>query len=220
MYLRVVKDGKILHRFKSPVPFEETKLEYFSFGLILESGKYDILININRYDDTQDGTLLIELDVPSITLRDLIAPMKQMEHAAPGFYKKMRTANRVEKRFTVLRNKYQVGQQIFFPYTDKKYSFKASETPLLTFFIKGAANLVNNQPQWNLFANIEIRKGKKKVLVFKTNPFQAPYFFQKLIFKKDKKPLEAGDYVLFIALLDNNKKGRKSKISIPFKIVE
>jgi hypothetical protein len=65
-----------------------------------------------------------------------------------------------------------------------------------------------------------IKKGKKKIVVFKTTPFQAPYFFQKLEFKKDKKPLPAGDYLLLINLVDNNKKGRKGKIEIPFKIVE
>jgi len=220
LYLRVVKDGKIIQRFKSPVPFEKTKLEFYSFGLILKPGKYDILININRYNDTQDGTLLIEMTVPSITLRDLVAPMNQLENSEPNFYKKMSAVRSVEQRFTVLRNRYQVGQQLFFPYTGKELFFKASESPALAFFIKGAANIVNNQPQWNLTANIEFVKGKKKVVVFKTEPFQAPYFFQKLVFKKGEKPLPAGDYMLSINLIDNNKKGRKRKIEIPFKIVE
>lgn len=220
MYLRVVKDGNIIQRFKSPLPNEESKSEYFSFGLIIEPGKYDILININRYDNTQDGTLLIELNVPQLTLRDLVAPMSQMGNSPPNFYKNVNTSRSVEKRFTVLKNKYQIGQQIFSPYIGKKWVFKADETPVLTFFIKGAANFVNNQPKWNLIPSIEIKKGKEKVVIFKAGLLEAPYFFQKLEFVKDKKPLPAGDYSISISLVDKIKKGRKCNIEIPIKIVE
>jgi hypothetical protein len=218
LYLRVVKDGNTIHKFKSPVPYDKKKSEYFSFGLILEPGKYDILININRFDDSQDGTLLIELNVPQLTLMDLVKPLNNIENSAPIFYKTMKTATSVEKRFTVLKNQYQVGQQIFEPVVGKEIVFKATDTPILTFFVTGAAKMQNNQPQWNITPRIEIKQGKKKIVIFKTDLLKAPYFFQKLEFKRGDKLLPAGDYTLHVELNDNNSKGKKVKIEVLFKI--
>ncbi|MCK4836139.1 MAG: hypothetical protein KAT17_05860, partial [Candidatus Aminicenantes bacterium] len=220
LYLRVVKEGNIIQRFKSPVPFDEKETEYYSFGLILEPGKYDILVNIDRYDNSSDGTLLIELDVPKLTLMDLVSPLGQLEYSRPIFYREMMKSRIVEKRFTVLKNKYQVGQQLFFPIIGKEIQFKANESPTLTFFIKGAAKVENNQPQWNVSTQMEIRQGKKKILIFKVPSLNTPYFFQKLEFKKGNNFLPAGDYLLFVGLSDNNQAGKKAKIEIPFKLIE
>lgn len=218
LYMRVVQDGKTLQKFKSPIPYDGMKSEYYSFGLILEPGTYDILINVNRFDDSQDGTLLIELTVPQLTLMDLVKPLKNIETSKPIFYKEMKSALSIEKRFTVLKNQYQVGKQIFEPVVGKDIIFKANDTPILTFFVTGAAKMVNNQPQWNITPDIEIKQGKKKILVYKTESLKAPYFFQKLDFKKGDKNLPAGDYTLHVKLIDKNNKGKQGKIEIPFKI--
>lgn len=218
LYMRVVKDGNTVQKFKAPVPYDGKKSEYYSFGLILEPGSYDILLNVNRYDDSQDGTLLIELVVPQLTLMDLVKPQKSIETSKPIFYKEMKSALAVEKRFTVLKNQYQVGKQIFEPVVGKEVVFKASDMPILTFFVTGAAKMVNNQPQWNITPGLEIKQGKKIIVVFKTEALRAPYFFQKLEFKMGDKNLPAGDYTLHVKLKDNNSKGRIGKIEIPFKI--
>jgi hypothetical protein len=220
LYLRIVQDGNVVANYKSPVPFEDGDTEYYSFGLILAPGKYDVLINVDRFDNTLDGTLLIELTVPQLTLQDLVTPMDKIEFFQPTFYKDMKTAAQVEKRFTVLKNKYQVGQQIFLPYVGEGIVLKNTAKPILTFFIKGAANFVNNRPQWQLIPRVEILKGKKKEAVFKVDPVRAPYFFQKLEFKKGNSLLPAGEYTLVVALEDANKKGRKGHLEIPFKLVE
>jgi hypothetical protein len=220
LYLRVVQDGKILQRYKSPMPFDEKEKGYFSFGLILEPGKYDILININRFDNSSDGTLLISLEVPKLTLMDLVSPVDRLEYSEPVFYNEMRTADVVEKRFTVLKNKYQVGQEVFFPVIGKEFAFKSGDSPILTFFVKGAAKMAENQPQWNITPKIEVMQGKKPVVVFKIDTLQAPFFFQKIEFKKADGLLKPGDYMLSIELLDNLHKGKKASMEIPFKIIE
>lgn len=217
LYLRLVKDGQAVQRYKSPMPFDEEETEYYSFGLILEPGKYDLLANINRYDDSQDGTLLVELDVPRMTLAELVTPQKKIEIATPVFYKKVNTLNEVENRFTVVKNCYQVSpfKQEFYPYTGADNTFKASENPYLTFFVLGVP-----QP-WDIAVKMEIQQGKKKVVAFKIPAMNNPYFFQPLEFKdKDNKPLPPGDYLLSLKLTDNNQKSRNGEIELPLKIIE
>jgi hypothetical protein len=220
LYLRIVQDGNVIQNYKSRVPLDDEACEYLSFGLILAPGKYDVLINVNRFDNTEDGTLLIELTVPELTLQSLVQPMKNIELVQPVFYKEMRTASQMEQRFTVLKNEYQVGQQVFMPYLGDEITLKNSSKPILTFFIKGAASIVDNRPRWELLPHLEILKGKKKESVYKMDPIRAPYFFQKLEFKKGNELLAPGDYTLSVTLEDTANKGRKGTVEIPFKLVE
>ncbi len=217
LYTRVVQDGNIIQSFKSPIPGDEIKADYYSFALILKPGQYDILVNINCFDDSQDGTLLIPLTVPNLTVADIVAPAKKIANSTPIFYKKINTLNTADERFTVVKNCYQVSpyKLELYPYIGKEYSFKASDTPILTFFILGV-----NQP-WNVEVQVEIKQDKKKVVAFKIPPMENPYFFQLLEFvDKDKKPLAPGGYTLYIALTDNNQKSRQGVLEIPFKIIE
>ncbi|MCK5221077.1 MAG: hypothetical protein KAR14_05810, partial [Candidatus Aminicenantes bacterium] len=201
LYLRVIKDGAEYQKFKSLVPYEGSgDLEYLSFGLILEPGKYDLLVVVDAFDNSEDGTLLAEIEVPKLTLSDIAAPKKNVDNSRPVFYKKVSTLLEAEKRFTVVKNNYQIGivKQKFSPYTGHEYKFKSGDTPILTFFLKGA-KMVQTNPPWDLIANISILKGKKKVSVFKPVKLQNPYFFQpvKIIGKKNKE-LEEGEYSLLI----------------------
>lgn len=215
LYVRVVQDGQAIQRYKCPMPLDDAGAEYFSFGLILTPGKYDILLNVNRFDDSLDGTLLMETEVPNLTLTDIVTPAKNISNSAPVFFKKINTLHVADNRFNVVTNRFQVSPSKleFYPY--KENTFKAGETPTLTFFILGV-----NQP-WNVEVKLDIKQGKKKVVAFKVPPMQNPYFFQLLEFKdKDKKPLKPGDYLMEIKLIDNNQKSRKGEIEIPFKIIE
>jgi hypothetical protein len=215
LYVRVVQDGNVIQSYKCPMPGDETGTEYYSFGLIVKPGKYDILLNVNRFDDSLDGTLLMETDVPKLTLMDIVTPAKNITNSTPVFFKKINTLHVADKRFNVVTNRFQISPSKleFYPYEENK--FKAGETPTLTFFILGV-----NQP-WNVEVKLEIKQGKKKVVAFKVPPMQNPYFYQVIEFKdKDKKPLKTGDYLLSIELIDNNQKSRKGELEIPFKIVE
>ncbi len=223
LYLKVIKDGAEYQKFKSLVPYEGSgDLEYLSFGLILEPGKYDLLIVVDAFDNSEDGTLLAEIEVPKLTLADIAAPKKNLDNSRPVFYKKVSTLLEVEKRFTVVKDNYQIGivKQKFSPYTGNAYRFKSGDSPILTFFLKGA-KMVQMNPPWDLIANISILKGKKKVSVFKPVKLQNPYFFQpvKIIGKKNKE-LEEGEYSLLIEIIDNNLKGTKGKIVLPFEVIK
>lgn len=217
LYMRVVQGGKTVQEYKAPMPDDDVANEYYSFGVIIKPGKYDILLNINRFDDSQDGTLLIEQEVPKLTVMDIVTPTRRIENSPPTFYKKVNTLHVAENRFNVVKNSYQVSPSKleFFPYTDKENKFKVSDTPILTFFVLGVI-----QP-WSIDVKMEVKQGKKKVVAFKVPLMENPYFYQILEFKdKDKKPLAVGDYTLSIALTDNNMKTRRGKVEIPFKIVE
>ncbi len=217
LFIRVVQDGQTIQQYKSPIPFNDEETEYYSFGLILAPGKYTLLMNINRYDDSLDGTLLVELEVPKLTVTDMVAPAKEITMSTPIFYKKVNTLNVVENRFTVAKNCYQIDpiKQGYHPYIDSEYKFKSSDSPILTFFISGV------NPPWNVEVKMSVNEGKKKLVSFKVPAMENPYFFQPVEFiDKDKAPLKPGDYVLSISLTDNNNKTRKGEIEIPFKIID
>lgn len=223
LYLRVVQDGKILQKFKSPIPCErKSEIDYFSFGLIIEPGKYDLLINVDAYDNSIDGTLLIELEVPALTLTDIARPGKSLEYSRPVFYKNVNTLPEADKRFTVVKNCYRIGvmKQKFSPFTGKENNFKSGTAPILTFFIKGST-MVQVNPPWDITGVISIKKGKKKISSFKPVKLQNPFFFQPVsLIASGDKPLTPGEYSLNIELSDNNGKGVKGKVNIPFKIIE
>ena len=223
LYLRIVKDGKKFQNFKSPMQIDDKKAEYFSFGLILEPGKYEIPVVINRYDNSKDGTLFIELEVPKLTLKDIVMPAKNISNSKAVFYKKVNNLLVAEKRFTVLKNKYHVSPQKleFLPYL--KNEFRSKEKPYLTFFMIGTV-MVKADPPWNVSATIQIKQGKKKIAKYKEMKLKNPYFFQQIEFvatKKDKKEfLEPGDYTMVISLQDKNNRMSNGKVEIQFKIVE
>ena len=223
LYLKVMKDGAEYQKFKSEIPYSGSgDLEYLSFGLILEPGKYDLLIVVDAFDDSEDGTLLAEIEVPKLTLADIAAPRKSLESSRPVFYKRVSTLLESEKRFTVVRDNYQIGiiKQKFSPFIGDTYKFKSGDSPTLTFFLKGA-EMTRNNPPWDLTATISILKGKKKVSIFKPIKLQNPYFFQpvKIAGQKGKELVE-GKYSLLIDILDNNMKSTKGKILIPFDIIK
>ncbi len=223
LYLRVIKGGKIYQEFKSEVPYDGSgDLNYFSFGLILEPGKYDLLIVVNAFDGSEDGTLLAEIEVPKMTLGDIIAPSKIIETSRPVFYKKVNTLIEAEKHFTVVKNSYQIGisKQKFFPYVKNEYKFKSGDSPILAFFLKGA-KMVRRKSPWDITGNIFILKGKKKIVSFKPIKLVNPFFFQPIkITGKKGEALKDGSYTLDIKFIDNNLKGLKGEISIPFEVIK
>ena len=223
LYLKVMKDGAEFQKFKSSIPYDGSEdAKYFSFGLILEPGKYELLIVVDSFDNSEDGTLLSELEVPKLTLADIAAKRKVLETSRLVFYKKVSTLLEAEKRFTIVQDNYQIGiiKQKFTPYTGTPYKFKSGDSPILTFFLKGA-KMAQKNPPWDLTATISILKGKKKTATFKPVKLQNPYFFQpvKIIGKKDTQ-LAEGSYSLLIELLDNNMKELKGKVVIPFDVIK
>lgn len=220
LYMRVIKGGLIVQEYRSKVPVDSEAAVYYSFGTILAPGEYDVLLNISRFDHSRDGTQIIKLQVPELTLADITKPRKDLQISTPVFYVlPCAQLLQPETRFTVVKNKYENGpaQLDFFPCASD--TFKNSDKPILTFFILGAAE------PWNISANIEIRSGRERVAKFAELKLNTPYFYQPIEFvKKDQdktSPLPAGDYMLAVELKDNNQGGQaKGVFEIAFKIVE
>jgi hypothetical protein len=225
LYLRVVKDGNIEQNFKAPMPLKGDKAEYYSFGLILKPGKYDILINITRFNNTQDGTYLFEVEVPKMTLQDIIVPQKKIGNSTPVFYSKVNTLRTVDNRFTVSKNKYQIAPSKLelFPIISEGNELKVGDSPNLSFFLIGAT-MGQSNPPWNVTASLKIKQGKKTITKFNDIAMNNPYFFQLIemtkTVKNKKEKLTPGEYMLEIQLKDNNSKGAKGVIEVPFKITE
>ncbi len=218
LYMRVEKDGKIIQRFRAPIPFlGEKDTNYFSFGLILKPGKYNILVDINAYDNSEDGTMVTEINVPKLTLKEIVRTSGSLTFSKPLFFKKVNMLSKAEKRFTVVRNAFRIGvmRQEFFPYLDRDNTFLYEVSPILAFFIKGAKMTSG----WNIGAEISIYKGKKRISVFKPFVMKNPYFFQPVKFVDIRgKSLKVGKYLLKVELKDNNSEGVKGVVKIPFAI--
>ncbi|MCU0236638.1 MAG: hypothetical protein MUC72_06070 [Acidobacteria bacterium] len=224
LYMRVLKDGQVIQEYRSHIPFDGQATEYFSFGTVLDPGDYDVLLAINRADSTLDGTQVFPLKVPALRVSDLIAPAGNLAISTPVFHARVSQMLQQETRFTVVKNKYQIGpaMQDFFPWGDKP--FRSSDKPILTFFVLGAKAVQGAEP-WNISAVLEIRRDKESVARFAATKLTNPYFFQPFEFiRKDKdktSPLAAGEYVLGIELVDNNQGGQaKGVFAIPFRISE
>lgn len=227
LYLRILKDNNVIQEYRSHIPFDGEKTDYYSFGVILEQGEYDVLLNVNRYDNTQDGTQIFKITVPSLTVMDIVQPRTKLEISTPVFYREVKQLQYSEERFTVVKNKFEIGpaKLDFFPFLLPETQFKAAESPILTFFVQGAAMVQGAEP-WNISANLEVRQGKEVISKFVEIKMVNPYFDQPLVFVKKVKNVDAnlnpGDYTLFIGLIDNNSKSKQGKgeITIPFKIIE
>jgi hypothetical protein len=224
LYMRVLKGGQVIQEYRSQVPFDNEATAYYSFGTVLEPGDYDVLLDINRNDNTLDGTLLLPLHVPALRLSDITTPAKELKISKPVFYAEVKQLLQPEARFTVVKNKFENGPAMldFFPWGDRP--FKSSDKPTLAFFVLGAVAVQGAEP-WNISAVLEFRKGKESVAKFEELKLTNPYFYQPIEFVKkengDNSPLPPGDYVLAVEMKDNNQAGQAAgKFEIPFKIIE
>jgi hypothetical protein len=224
LYMRVLKNGQVIQEYRSPFPVDSEAEAYYSFGTVLEPGDYDVLLDIDRSDNTLDGTLIFPLQVPALRLSDITAPSKELKISAPVFYGEVRQLMQPEARFTVVKNKYENGPAMldFFPWGDRP--FKSGDKPTLAFFVLGAVAVQSAEP-WNISAVLEFRSGKERVAKFEELKLTNPYFYQPIEFiRKDNgknSPLPAGDYVLSVEMKDNNQAGQAmGTFTIPFKIIE
>ncbi|MBN2345174.1 MAG: hypothetical protein JXO51_02210, partial [Candidatus Aminicenantes bacterium] len=224
LYMRVLRGGQSLQEYRSHVPCSGDAAEYYSFGTVLEPGEYEILININRCDNTLDGTQRFTVSVPELRLSDIVAPRRELATSKPVFYTELKQLLEPESRFTVVKNKYQIGPaaQDFYPWGDRP--FRGTDRPILTFFILGAAMVQGAEP-WDISAVLEIRGTDKAVAKFEPVKLGNPYFYQPIEFGKKENgkgvPLPAGDYELLIGLTDNNQGGKVTgTVRIPLRIVE
>jgi len=224
LYLRVIKGSLIIQEYRSHIPYDSEAASYYSFGTILEPGEYDVLLNINRVDNSKDGTQIIKLQVPELTLLDITKPRSDLQISTPVFYSKVMQMLQPETRFTVVKDKYENGPAQLEFYPCPVHAFKNSEKPTLTFFILGTVAVQSAEP-WNISADIEIRRGKERLAKFETVKLTNPYFYQPIEFVKKENdktnPLPAGDYTLGVELKDNNQGGKaKGTFEITFKIIE
>lgn len=227
LYLRILKDNNVIQDYRSHIPIDSEVTAYYSFGTILAPGEYDVLLDINRTDNSQDGTQIFKIMVPALTVMDIIQPKEKLEISIPVFYRDVKQLSQFEERFTVVKNKFEIGpaKLDFFPFQLSENQFKTSENPILTFFVQGAIMVQSAEP-WNMSAKLEVRQGKEVISKFNEIKLVNPYFDQPLVFVKRVKevdlPLSQGEYTLHIELVDNNSKKQQSKgeFTIPFKIIE
>ncbi len=224
LYLRIYKDGNVVQRYKAPIPYDNKPLEFYSFGVILAPGDYTLqMVIADVVYKKVAGSKVIKIKVPDLTVKALMKKRSKLSTTEPNFYKAVKQLLKENKLFTINKNCYEIGPMklIFYPYMGIP-AFKGTDQPVLTFYVFGTTPIMvrgSSQPQWDVEANLAVLKNGKAVLKFKPIKMKNPYFYQPLEFlKKDKKPLEVGDYVLDIKLLDKNNR-KKGEVKLNFKIV-
>ncbi len=147
---------------------------------------------------------------------------RSLKHHVRFFIKKSGTLIEAEKRFTVVKDNYQIGivKQEFSPYTGTAYKFKSGDSPILTFFLKGA-KMVQKNPPWDLDAIISILKGEENnssIQTCKTSesvflPARQTYWNEEC--RACRRQLFSS-----IDIVDNNMKGLKGKVILPFDVIK
>jgi len=223
-YVRIFKDGKLVQKYKAPIPYDEKPLEFYSFGVILEPGDYEFYVVIaDAVYKKVAGSKIMKIKVPDLTVRALMKKRSKLLTSEPVFYKAVKQLVKENKLFTVNKNFYEVSpvKLVFYPYIGAA-AFKGTDKPILAFYVFGTTPILirgSNQPQWDVEAKLSVLKDGKAVLKFKPIKMKNPYFYQILeFFNKDKRPLEPGDYILKIKLLDKNSR-KKGNVEIGFKII-
>ena len=228
LYLRILKDNIVIQEYRSHIPFDSEATAYYSFGTILAPGEYDVLLDINRTDNSQDGTQIFKITVPALTVMDIIQPKEKLEISTPVFYREVKQLPQFEERFTVVKNKFAIGpaKLDFFPFLLPENQFKTSENPILTFFVQGAVMVQSAEP-WNISAKLEVRQGKEVISKFNEIKMVNPYFDQPLVFVKRVKECrfaaESGRvYFASLNWLTTTARSSKAKENslFPFKIIE
>jgi len=221
LFIRIYQKDDFVRSYKAPIPYDAKPLNYFSYGLILDPGEYTIhMVLADVVYKEKTGSKIIKINVPDLTIRNMIQKRRKLETSEPVFYRMVQKLTSVNNKFTVLKNKYEVGpaKLRFYPYY-KDNSFKTKTKPILTFYILGALpTMSGGKPQWSIEAKITI-KGNEKKVEFEKKSLKNPFFYQPIILMDGDKPLPAGEYILEIKLKDNNT-GTNGDLEIPFTIVE
>lgn len=196
------------HEYYSPLPFDGTEAEYYSFGIPLDPGEYIFAVEISRNDMSNFGTAYFKINVPSMI-------SKEMDFTPAFFIKDMKSLPDAETLFTVHDNCIVLGKAIISPYITNK--FKVDENPTLFFYILGAE--IRNDGTTNIEMNITIRDDKKDVLKYTPVTMDHPIVAQPMIFKTSNFSLQKGSYVLE-AMIKDKVSGKEKLNRILFEIVE
>jgi len=60
-------------------PLDDQKTEYYSFGIVMNPGDFDVYMVVNRTDNLQYGTRIMKLTVPQLTITDILKPKAKLE---------------------------------------------------------------------------------------------------------------------------------------------
>ncbi len=223
LYLRVYRDGKLIQHYKAPVPYDDKPEKFYSFGIILDPGQYELHIVIADvvYKEKVSAAILY-LTVPDVTMKALLKKRGKLSISDPVFYDKVLQLSQENRQFTVTKNYYEIGpaKLVFYPHLENK--FKVTDSPTLAFFIYGTSPALirgQSQPQWDIEAKIKIKDSNgKDALKFKPLRLKNFYFFQQIKFEVKDKKLKPGNYTLLIELQDKNNR-KKGKVKIPVEII-
>ena len=135
--------------------------------------------------------------------------------SSPIFLKKIATLQRTDSVFTVWKDVFHLGIGEIYPYFENK--FKVDEQPVLFIQLFGLG-LDKETSAFNIEYSFAIKKGDKEEVKFKAIQANSPGIVQPVIFRKDKKAIEPGDYLLEVSVEDKVS-GKKIQKEIPFTIL-
>jgi len=197
-YLRILKkienNLQIIQEYNSPLPVQDTLNDVFLFAFPLLPDKYIFEIALSTTDFSQNSIAIINKDFPSLSQSNRIT------YSTPIFVREMKKLEQVDTIFTIWKNCFHYAAAEIYPYFEN--SFAANEKPtLLIMRIFGLQQ--DKESLANKFEyTIVIKKDNKDIINFKPMTATAPGIFQPLIFLKDNKEIDKGDYILDLKIKD------------------
>lgn len=189
------KEGKpVFMGFKSAMPEQVTADDKFLFAFTAAGDSYLLVISIVASDYSQASTVLYEAEFPSLVVAD------KMSSSTPFFFQKIEKIEQVDTEFTVWRNSFHYGVGEIIPYFENK--FKVEEQPNLFLQLFGIAPDAATSA-YNLECAFVIKQADKMVVRFKPMSINSPGVIQPVVFIKEGKPLDKGDYTLHVLIEDN-----------------
>ncbi len=212
-YLRILKQVEnnlqIIQEYNSPVPEQEAQNAFFLFAFPLLPDKYIFEIALSTADFSQNSITIIHKDFPSLPQSNKIT------YSTPIFVREMRKLEQIDTIFTIWRNCFHYGAAEIYPYFEN--SFEASEKPTLLIMRIFGLQQDKESLAYKFEYTITIKKDDKDIIKFKPMTAPAPGIFQPLIFLKDNKEIDKGNYILDLKIKDLIS-GKETDTSINFSI--
>ncbi len=132
------------------------------------------------------------------------------------FLKGMKKLPEIIKEFHCYNGEFPLGLYMLYPFIENKFS--GGQTPGVFFFVLGA-RAKRPANTYNIVVSYEIKKDGKTIAKFPKQELTYSVVYQPIPLKSHGKPLEAGDYVLYITVRDMNSRD-KIEEKVPFKVIQ
>lgn len=198
VYLRIIKKAEnsieVIQEYNSQIPNIEAPSDFFTFAFPLNPDKYTIEIALSSNDFSQNSITIISKEFPALVSANKIS------FSTPIFVKEMKKLEQIDTIFTIWKNCFHYASAEIYPYIENKFS--SSDKPTLLILRLFGMMQDKETQAFKYEYTIVIKKDDKEIIKFKPVASNAPGILQPLVFTKDNKEIDKGNYILILIIKD------------------